>query len=103
MLIRILAILSLLLAIPHYAGGNEPAPVNVREQSDVILPRLKVYSNGVELIVEADSGEFNFRIYSITGQVVKSLKMSEGSELIELPQGCYIVKCEAWSKKIIIR
>lgn len=103
MLIRILTILSLMIAIPQFAGGNEPVRVDTREQADAAPPRLKVYSYGVELIVEADSGEFNFRIYSITGQVVKSLKLSEGSELIELPQGCYIVKCEAWSKKIIIR
>lgn len=103
MLLRILTILMLALAVPQPADGNERVRTDSRASSEVSVPQLKVSPYGVELIVEADSGEFNFRIYSITGQVVKTLKLSEGSELIELPQGCYIVKCEAWSKKIIIR
>lgn len=102
MLLRILTILTLILAAPM-AAGNDCTLIDSRAQSDVSVPRLKVSPNGVELIVDADSGEFNFRIYSITGQVIKTLKLSEGSEMIELPQGCYIVKCEVWSKKIIIR
>lgn len=66
------------------------------------LPEVKVYSDGIEIIVKPESGTYNFRVYSITGQVVKRLKLSEGSERIELPQGCYIVKCEAWSKKVVV-
>lgn len=45
-----------------------------------------------------------FQIYSITGQLVKTVDVSAGSVLtVDLPTGCYIVKCSKWSKKIIVR
>ena len=66
------------------------------------LPAIKVYSGQVELTVNGNESE-SFAIYSITGQMVKSMTLSSGSEIVDLPQGCYIVKCSKWSKKIIVR
>ena len=48
--------------------------------------------------------ELTFSIYSITGQVVKSVSVGEGtSTTVNLPKGFYIVKCEYWSRKVIVK
>lgn len=50
------------------------------------------------------SSDTNFTIYSITGQVVKSLKVASGTSInVELPAGFYIVKCHAWSRKVVVK
>ena len=99
MLYRLFIILSFVLGSPAMVECFPSAPVENRNNSlKENAPEVKVYSGGIEIIVKPESGTYNFRVYSITGQVVKRLKLSEGSERIELPQGCYIVKCEAWTK-----
>lgn len=65
-------------------------------------PTIKINSGNLEISVPDDT-IYNFNIYSITGQLVKTLKLSDGTASVELPRGCYIVKCEKWSKKIVIR
>ena len=103
MLYRLFVILSFVLGSPAMVECFPSAPVENRNNSlKENAPEVKVYSDGIEIIVKPESGIYNFRVYSITGQVVKRLKLSEGSERIELPQGCYIVKCEAWSKKVVV-
>lgn len=44
-----------------------------------------------------------FQIFSITGQAIKTITLSQGSTSIELPRGYYIVKCNQWSKTVIIK
>ncbi len=73
---------------------------------------------GVELVAEsvatvsAGVGEMTisteqtqrFYIFSITGQMIKSVEISAGEHrVIDLPNGCYIVKCAQWSKKVVVR
>lgn len=41
-------------------------------------------------------------IYSITGQLIKKFSLGEGTVTIELPRGCYIVRCASWSKKVVV-
>ncbi len=45
----------------------------------------------------------NFEIYSITGQRVKSVAVEDATVKVELPKGCYIVRCSDWSKKVIVK
>lgn len=44
-----------------------------------------------------------FEIYSITGQRLKSATVEGGTVKVELPKGCYIVRCAKWSKKVIVK
>ncbi len=74
------------------------------EESAIVVnsgPALKSVSGGIEITISDDS-KHEFYIYSITGQMVKAVTLSETS-VIDLPQGCYIIKCESWSKKIVVR
>ncbi len=65
-------------------------------------PTLKASSGQISLTVPADK-TVKFYIYSITGQIVKTVSVSSGAAVVELPQGYYIVKCENWSKQAIVR
>lgn len=62
---------------------------------------VKSVGGGVQITVN-DTESHQFYIYSITGQMVKSVTVSE-SVIVDLPQGCYIIKCKQWSKKIVVR
>ena len=63
----------------------------------VSAPSMKAVPQGIELTV-TDGETHHFYIYSITGQMVKSMDVVE-SVTVDLPQGYYIVKC----KKIVVR
>lgn len=66
-------------------------------------PTMRSVEGGIEFTVP-DGSEIKFYIFSITGQMIKSLSVSsDTSSVAEVPAGCYIVKCEYWSKKILVR
>ncbi len=49
------------------------------------------------------AGRVDFEVYSITGQRVKSVAVDSGTVKVDLPKGCYIVRCPQWSKKVIVK
>lgn len=61
--------------------------------------------NGSVVIRNNNSGDNTFTVYCVTGQQVKSVRLSgDASTSIQLPKGFYVVKCnEAWSRKIVVR
>jgi hypothetical protein len=67
----------------------------------VNVPTIKSIPHGVEITV-SDGESRTFYIYSITGQMIKSIEVSE-NVTVELPQGFYIIKCRDWSEKIIVK
>lgn len=64
-------------------------------------PAVRPVSGGIELTAPGDA-PCHFTIYSITGQMVKSVEIS-GSAVVDLPRGCYIIKCASWSKKLVVK
>lgn len=61
-------------------------------------------SHGEMTITNPNEKSMKFYIFSITGQMIKSIEIGGGDHMIiELPNGCYIVKCDQWSKKIIVK
>lgn len=99
--------LSHILIAMVMAGVSYPAVAqsdNVDDnaiESIVIVPSMKPVSGGIEISAN-DTKSHHFYIYSITGQMIKSVDIQD-SQVIDLPQGCYIVKCSEWSKKIVVR
>lgn len=73
-------------------------------QSEIAAPAvsIKVGHGQAELTVNG-SNPIKFQIYSITGQLVKSVDVADGSIIVELPRGLYIVKCDLWSKQIVVK
>lgn len=60
-------------------------------------------SSGVITLTANSDEPICFQIYSITGQAIKNITISQGSATIELPRGYYIVKCDHWSKTVIVK
>lgn len=44
-----------------------------------------------------------FQIFSITGQLIKSVVVKAVPVRIELPKGFYIVKCDNWTKRVMLK
>ncbi|MCF0182204.1 MAG: T9SS type A sorting domain-containing protein [Muribaculaceae bacterium] len=46
-----------------------------------------------------------FQIYAITGQLLKTVRLSaNGQASIDMPKGFYVVKCNGqWSRKVIVK
>lgn len=83
------------LATANAASGMQSAIVQQE------APRITV-SQGTLTITASPDCQLTFEIYSITGQLIKRLKLTDGSASIDLHSGCYIIRCEKWSKKIVI-
>lgn len=66
-------------------------------------PGVKTVAEGVELTASV-AEPTTFMIYSITGQLVKKVEVgASASETVSLPGGCYVVRCQAWAKKVVVR
>lgn len=63
-----------------------------------------VGGKGTIAMIAGDS-DATFNIYSITGQLVKSVKVTAGTKVtIDVPKGFYIVKCVGrWSRKVVVK
>ncbi len=53
----------------------------------------------------AVGSETTFRVYSITGQLVRVVKVpADQTMTIDVPKGFYIVKCgDRWSRKVVVK
>lgn len=64
-------------------------------------PKVSV-AQGCLVISAATDCDAAFEIYSITGQLVKRVKLANGTATVELHRGCYIIRCQNWSKKVVV-
>ena len=57
------------------------------------------------IIFTAGNSDATFNVYSITGQLVKVVRVSAEQRVsVELPKGFYIVKfSNQWSRKVVVR
>ncbi len=53
----------------------------------------------------AGSSDAVFQVYSITGQLLKTVRLSaDGHTSVDIPKGFYVVRCNGqWSRKVIVR
>lgn len=69
---------------------------------DTSGPGLKVTGSSLELMC-GDRVNVKFEIFSITGQLVKAVTVASGTARVELPKGFYIVKCENWTRRVMLK
>lgn len=57
------------------------------------------------IAMAAGESDATFNVYSITGQLIKSVKVSAGTKVtMDFPKGFYIVKCVGkWSRKVVVK
>lgn len=93
MLVALLAFGSVAVSAQSHSG----AQISAVEETTAIKP----VGGGVE-ISSSDDVARRYYVFSITGQTVKSGEVV-GSAIVELPRGCYIVKCAGVSKKVVVK
>ena len=89
-------------------GGMNAIPV-----PDSFLPqRVETVATGPtaqgaegRIVFNAGSSDATFNVYSITGQLVKVVRVSADQRVtVDFPKGFYIVKCSnQWSRKVVVR
>jgi len=57
------------------------------------------------IVFTAGNNDATFNVYSITGQLVKVVRVSADQRAsVDFPKGFYIVKCNnQWSRKVVVR
>ena len=101
---RVLYIVVFLLAM----GGSQALPM-----PDNFLPqRVETAATGPtaqgaegRIVFTAGNSDATFNVYSITGQLVKVVKVNAEQRVsVDFPKGFYIVKCSnQWSRKVVVR
>lgn len=70
-------------------------------EAQVNIPKISVQQGALSISNTSDT-ELIVDVYSITGQLIKRLRVPYGSVVLDVRPGCYIIKCDRWSKKVIV-
>lgn len=96
--------ISLMVVAGLMASGSVMQAVATERIEAVENSRAQVRPSAGQLELTVTDGDaVRFEIYSITGQQVKSLEVKDGSITVDLPSGCYVVRCQYWSKKVVVK
>ena len=101
---KMLLILSLILplgsVVPATAAGASDNAVS-RFETTVATA---VGGNG-RITFYAGNTDAVFHIYSITGQLLKTMRLSaDGHASLDMPKGFYVVRCNGqWSRKVVVK
>ncbi len=99
---HILTALSLVALLGVTAADAIASDRGARLEQASASVAVKGGAGQIELSVTGGA-DVKFHIYSITGQLVKTVVVAEGSALVDLPRGLYIVKCDYCSKQVVVR
>ena len=101
---RVLYIAVCLLAV---AGVKAlPAPDNFLPQRvETVVSGPSAQGGEGRIIFTAGNSDATFNVYSITGQLIKVVRVSADMRTsVDFPKGFYIVKCgNQWSRKVVVR
>lgn len=93
--------IALVFAISNLTMASAGVRFQHVTESQINIPKITV-QQGAIVIASASDIELTVDVYSITGQLVKRVRFSNGSITLEVKSGCYIIKCDRWSKKVIV-
>ena len=66
-------------------------------------PAVAVEGRVIEFTGDSSS-TVKFEVFSITGQLVRTLMVGKDQTVrIELQRGCYIIKCSSWTKRVMLK
>ncbi len=100
---KIFAILLVAVAFGLTEAWASPEPVPAVAENVANAASVK---GGVGTIYfTAGSTDATFSIYAITGQLLKSVKVSADSHMsVDMPKGFYIVRYNSqWSRKVVVK
>jgi hypothetical protein len=84
-------------------GVSEPCPLSISESCQITSGLITPYKGGIKVI---GSGEFEVKVYNVSGVMVKSVK-GKNEVKLELSRGVYFVEVVSGGKvireKVVIR
>ena len=94
--------LSVALAVGSVSVTMVASPTRVEQVSS---DETTVVGGKGTIVMVAGDGDTTFNIYSITGQLIKTVRVNAGTRVtIDMPKGFYIVKCAGrWSRKVVVK
>ncbi|MBQ2075206.1 MAG: T9SS type A sorting domain-containing protein [Muribaculaceae bacterium] len=94
--------LSVALAVGSVSVTMVASPTRVEQVSS---DETTVVGGKGTIAMVAGDGDTTFNIYSITGQLIKTVRVNAGTRVtIDMPKGFYIVKCAGrWSRKVVVK
>lgn len=100
---KIVSTVILLFAVTAFNGQCiANARPSVENRVSDRMPTVTVDKGFIELTAP-DSEIVKFEIFSITGQLIKSLTVKGSTVKVDLPKGFYIIKCDSWTKRVMLR
>lgn len=84
------------MVVPAHASSA------LRQEVTASEPTVLARRGAIDIACPADGKAYTFQIFSITGHLIKKVQLSDGRMSIDLAKGCYVVRCEAWVKKIVV-
>ena len=95
-------VLTLIALSCGYAAQAEP---NGSQRIELNAGNASVEGMSGHIRLTAGSTSVTFSIYSITGQLLRTVRVErESSVTVEIPKGFYVVRLErAWSRKVIVK
>lgn len=82
-------------------GRALPGPGGVHDVRQAPVS-IRVLQSGVEIVNDSQA-DCDVMVYAITGQLMRHVTAAPGSTQIELAPGCYVVRVDGLSKRIIIK
>ncbi len=63
------------------------------------------YGGNGRITLIAGNHDAQFSIYSVTGQLIKTVRVGADQRLsVDVPKGFYVVKCSGqWSRKVVVK
>lgn len=100
---RLLYILTLSIALA--VGAVSVTMIASPRVEQVAGDEASVLGGKGTIAMVAGDSDATFNIFSITGQLIKSVRVNAGTKVtIEVPKGFYIVKCSGkWSRKVVVK
>jgi hypothetical protein len=100
---RLLYILTLCVALA--VGSVSVTMLASPRIEQVSSDETTVYGGKGTIAMVAGDTDATFHIYSITGQLLKTYRVSAGTRMtVDMPKGFYIVKCAGkWSRKVVVK
>ncbi len=100
---KVLAILLVWCAATAVPMAVQAVPASSRIETVSNEPQALGGKGTVTLI--AGDEDATFRLYSVTGQLLRTVKVSaQGRVTIDMTKGFYLVKCAGhWSHKVVVK
>lgn len=101
-ILRILTVAISMTAIPAVSYAEPAEAHEAAAAISVPQPVIRVVGGHVEITLPGSEAR-TVVCYSLTGQVVKTLVVNPGTTTIDLPSGYYIIRCDRYSQRVIVR